>query len=137
MLGVDRARLVIDGREALAAPDAAAFQTLLARREAREPVAYIIGRRDFRRLTLHVDRRVLIPRPETELLVEVALGLPAGASVADVGTGSGAIALALADERPDLTVTGLDVDPGALAVARANGDRLGLHVRFSVRRSAR
>ena len=70
------------------------------RREAREPVAYILGRRAFRRLELSVDRRVLIPRPETELLVEVGLSLPAGARVVDVGTGSGAVALALKDERP-------------------------------------
>ena len=128
---VDRARLVIDRQETLAAPTWAAFEVLLARREAREPVAYILGRRDFRRLSLAVDRRVLIPRPETELLVEIALGLPHGASVADVGTGSGAIALALADERPDLRVRGLDVDPGALEVARANAARLGLEVEFA------
>ena len=67
-------------------------------------MAYILGRRDFRRLTLAVDRRVLIPRPETELLVEVGLTLPRGVRVADVGTGSGAVALALKDERPDLDV---------------------------------
>ena len=129
-LGVDRARLVMDRTEPLVGPAAAGFAALLSRREAREPVAYVLGRRDFRRLTLHVDRRVLSPRPETELLVEVALGLPSGASVADVGTGSGAVALALADERPDLTVTGLDIEPSALEVARANAERLGLAVRF-------
>jgi release factor glutamine methyltransferase len=93
-------------------------------------VAYILGRRDFRRLTLAVDRRVLIPRPETELLVEVGLSLAPGASVVDVGTGSGAVALALADERADLVVRGLDVDPDALDVARHNGRRLGLPVSF-------
>ncbi len=130
VLGVDRARLVIDRSEALDGPARRGFADRLARREAREPVAYILGRRAFRRLELAVDRRVLIPRPETELLVEVGLGLAQGASVADVGTGSGAIALALADERPDLTVTGLDVDPEALAVARANRARLGLRVSF-------
>ena len=92
----------------------------MRRREAREPVAYILGRREFRRLTLAVDRRVLIPRPETELLVEVGLELPAGAAVVDVGTGSGAVALALTDERPDLVVRGLDVSADALEVARAN-----------------
>ena len=129
-LGVDRARLVMDRSEPLGGAAAAGFAALLSRREAREPVAYILGRRDFRRITLHVDRRVLIPRPETELLVEVALELAPGASVADVGTGSGAVALALADERPDLMVTGLDIDPGALEVARANRARLGLEARF-------
>lgn len=130
VLGVQRARLVIDRHDLLPAPAWAALPELLSRREAREPVAYIVGRRAFRRLDLAVDRRVLIPRPETELLVEVALGLAPGACVADVGTGSGAIALALADERPDLTVTGLDISEGALQVARANATRLGLGVSF-------
>ncbi len=108
------------------------FEALLDRRAAREPVAYILGRRAFRYLTLAVDRRVLIPRPETELLVEVGLKLAPGLSVADVGTGSGAVALALAAERPDLTVTGLDIDADALAVAAENRRRLGLPVRFAV-----
>ena len=94
----------------------------------REPVAYILGRRAFRDLELVVDPRVLIPRPETELLVEAALALPEGARVIDVGTGSGAVALAVKQERADLEVTGSDVSPDALAVARANTDRLGLAV---------
>jgi len=108
------------------------FQDAVRRRAVeREPVAYITGRRGFRRLELHVDRRVLVPRPETELLVELAVGaLPEGARVVDVGTGSGAVALALADERPDLRVTGSDVSADALAVARANGERLGLEVEW-------
>ena len=106
----------------------AAVRAAAPARGRREPVAYILGRRDFRRLTLAVDPRVLIPRPETELLVEVGLALPAGARVIDVGTGSGAVALALADERPDLVVRGTDVSADALAVARANAGRLGLDV---------
>jgi release factor glutamine methyltransferase len=132
VLGVGRERLVIDRDEPLSASDWVRFDTLVARRRAREPVAYILGRRDFRHLTLSVDRRVLIPRPETELLVEIALGLPAGARVLDVGTGSGAVALALADERPDLAVRGVDLDDGALAVAEANAAALGLAVSFAV-----
>jgi release factor glutamine methyltransferase len=107
------------------------LSALLARRVAREPVAYILGVRHFRRLSLAVDGRVLIPRPETELLVEAAVsGVAAGARVADVGTGSGAVALALKDERPDLVVTGIDVSEDALAVAAANARRLELDVTF-------
>lgn len=124
-LGVDRARLLIDDP---VVPDS--FDALVARRAAREPVAYIVGHKDFRRIRVAVDRRVLIPRPETELLVEVGLELPPGARVADVGTGSGAVALALKDERPDLDVTGFDLYEDALAVARHNAARLGLGVRF-------
>jgi release factor glutamine methyltransferase len=128
-LGVTRAELLT--RDLAVEGDAVRrFQDAVRRRGvAREPVAYITGRRGFRRLELDVDPRVLVPRPETELLVEVAVAeLPRGARVADVGTGSGAVALALADERPDLRVTGSDVSEDALAVARANGERLGLDV---------
>jgi release factor glutamine methyltransferase len=132
VLGVGRERLVLDRAHGVDPAAHARFSAFLDRRVAREPVAYILGRREFRWLTLAVDRRVLIPRPETELLVELGLGLPSGASVADVGTGSGAVALALASERPDLGVVGLDVDADALAVARANGARLGLPVEFRV-----
>jgi release factor glutamine methyltransferase len=102
------------------------------RRVVREPVAYILGRRGFRRIELAVDSRVLIPRPETELLVEVGLDLPAGSRVHDVGTGSGAVALALLDERPDLRVSASDASPAAVAVARANAGRLGLPLDVSL-----
>jgi release factor glutamine methyltransferase len=128
-LGVDRTRLFLDA-PAVHPASLAHFEQLIERRVAREPVAYILGRRDFRRLTLAVDRRVLIPRPETELLVEVGLSLRAGVRVADVGTGSGAVALALKDERPDLDVVGIDLNKGAVAVARDNASRLGLAASF-------
>jgi release factor glutamine methyltransferase len=130
-LGVDRQRLLIDDLY-VEGPAVRAFQELVRRRAVeREPVAYITGRRAFRHLELHVDPRVLVPRPETELLVELAVeAVPQGARVVDVGTGSGAVALALADERPDLQVTGSDVSTDALAVARANGERLGLAVEW-------
>jgi release factor glutamine methyltransferase len=130
VLGVDRARLVIDAGVALDGDAAERFWAAVARREVREPVAYITGVREFRRLSLAVDPRVLIPRPETELLVEAGLELERGSSVVDVGTGSGAVALALKDERPDLVVLGVDVSPGAVEVARANALRHGLDVRF-------
>jgi release factor glutamine methyltransferase len=124
-LGVDRAALIADPSRGV---EPEPFREFVARRARREPVAYILGRKGFRRLELDVDPRVLIPRPETEHVVEAALSLPAGARVVDVGTGSGAIALALADERPDLRVLGTESSPGALAVARANVARLGLPV---------
>jgi release factor glutamine methyltransferase len=127
-LGVGRERLVLDAAVPLSQGELARFVELIVRRSRREPVAYITGVKEFRRISLIVDRRVLIPRPETELLVEVGLSLGRGARVVDVGTGSGAVALALKDERPDLVVVGVDVDPGALAVARSNARRLGLDV---------
>jgi len=102
VLGVGRERLVIDAFEELDAFELERYGAVVARRAAREPVAYILGRKAFRRIVVSVDRRVLIPRPETELLVDVALSLDRGARVADVGTGSGAVALALKEERPDL-----------------------------------
>ena len=115
----------------VAGPAVRTFQDFVRRRSVRhEPVAYIIGRRHFRHLELDVDSRALIPRPETELLVEIALSLPKASRVLDVGTGSGAVALALKDERPDLHVTGSDFSDGALALARGNGERLGLDVRW-------
>jgi release factor glutamine methyltransferase len=129
-MAVDRAALIAEPGRGLEPAQARAFQAFARRRTQREPVAYILGRRGFRRLELEVDPRVLIPRPETEHVVEAALELPRGARVVDVGTGSGAIALALADERPDLRVTATDASAPALAVARANAERMGLPVEF-------
>jgi release factor glutamine methyltransferase len=132
VLGVDRGRLVVDAGAVVDSDAFRVFEALVARRAAREPVAYILGVKEFRRLSLAVDRRVLIPRPETELLVEVGLSLPGGTAVVDVGTGSGAVALALKDERSDLDVSGTDVDVDAVVVASANAERLGLDVAFVV-----
>ncbi|MDQ6606902.1 MAG: peptide chain release factor N(5)-glutamine methyltransferase [Actinomycetota bacterium] len=130
VLGVGRERLVLDAADGLAAEPRQRFRSLITRRVAREPVAYILGEKGFRRITVRVDRRALIPRPETELLVEVGLSLPAGTRVIDVGTGSGAVALALKEERPDLEVWATEVSQDALALARENADRLGLDVHF-------
>lgn len=128
-LGVDRAALILDPGRELAGGSARRFQELVRRRSATgEPVAYLLRTKGFRHIDLFVDARVLVPRPETELLVEAALGLPPGARVLDVGTGSGAVALALKHERPDLRVTGSDVSEDALDVARANRERLGIEV---------
>ena len=130
VMGTDRAGLVTKSADQLNGDQRTRYMALLTRRAMREPVAYILGRRNFRRLTLAVDPRVLVPRPETELLVEVGLDLRFGARVADVGTGSGAVALALKDERPDLKLTGIEQDSAALAVARGNAQRLRLDVRW-------
>jgi release factor glutamine methyltransferase len=130
VLGIDRRELLLELGQPVEGAAVREFQQLVRRRSVgREPVAYLIGRRGFRWIELDVDSRVLVPRPETELVVEtVAERAPDGARVVDVGTGSGAIALALKHERPDLDVTGSDISPDALAVARANGARLGLDV---------
>jgi len=122
--GVDRSALVTRPEEELPALAAVRADEYLARRVEREPVAYILGRRAFRRIELLVDRRVLIPRPETELLVEMCLEMPLAARVHEVGTGSGAVALALRDERPDLSVSASERSHEAAEVARENAARL-------------
>jgi len=132
-LGLDRTALFLDPGREVAGPAVRGFQDAVRRRSVgREPVAYILGRRGFRHIELAVDSRVLVPRPETELLVEVALGLTPGARVVDVGTGSGAVALALKHERPDLELLATDVSADAVDVARANAARLELEVEFVV-----
>ncbi len=125
-----RARLAAEPGMEVPAGAARAFGDLVRRRLRREPVAYILGSKGFRHIELAVDRRVLIPRPETELLVELAVERGAR-RVLDVGTGSGAIALAVADELPDCEVVATDTSPGALEVARANAARLGLAERVT------
>jgi release factor glutamine methyltransferase len=131
VLGVPRERLYTDRDLEVSGAAVRDFQRVVHRRAVqREPLAYITGVRGFRNLELQVDRRALIPRPETELLVEVALELPAGSCVLDLCTGGGAVALALAHERADLRVSGSDVSHDALELARANGERLGLQVQW-------
>jgi release factor glutamine methyltransferase len=128
-LGLDRAALIVAASRPLTAIEQQRIESLIERRARGEPVAYLTGRREFWSLPLAVTPAVLIPRPETELLVERALAhIPsdAEASVADLGTGSGAIALAIAHERPRAQVTATDASPEALAIARANARSLGL-----------
>jgi release factor glutamine methyltransferase len=129
--GWDRAKLTAEPDTRLPVGASREFAEMVRRRVRREPVAYILGRKGFRRLELLVDRRVLIPRPETELLVELALEA-APTKVLDVGTGSGAIALAVADELEDARVTAIDTSFNAVRVAKANTERLGLTDRVDV-----
>lgn len=129
--GATRAALAASPEAPLDPAATRSFAEFVRRRLRREPVAYILGRRGFRRIDLAVDHRVLIPRPESELLVELALELEP-LTVLDVGTGSGAIALAVADELPEARVVATDIYPETLEVARFNAERLGLadRVRF-------
>ncbi len=126
--GRSPADLIADREVAIAPAEARAFSEAVRRRLRREPVAYILGSKGFRHIDLMVDPRVLIPRPETEMLVEFALSIEPE-SVLDVGTGSGAVALAIADEIADCRVTAGDTSTDALAVARSNAQRLGLEER--------
>ena len=120
--------------ETLPEAQARALETLLARVAAREPLAYVLGERGFHGLTLKIDPRALIPRPETEMLVDLALAavraLPAGAAVIDVGTGSGAAAIAIALGAPTARVIACDVSADALSLAHENAERLGARVSF-------
>ena len=129
--GWDRARLAASPEAEIPPAAARRFGETVRRRLRREPVAYILGRRGFRHIELAVDPRVLIPRPETELLVELALELRPR-RVLDVGTGSGAIALAVAGELPDCEVVATDTFSAALEVARGNAERLGLAERVEL-----
>jgi release factor glutamine methyltransferase len=130
-LGVKPSELSVDSADDVSPDAAAAIEAKVKMRVEREPLAYVLGRAPFRDLEIAVDPRVLWPRKETELLVEVGTRLPQGARVHEVGTGSGAIALALMSERPDLKITASDLSPEAVEAARENAERLGLD--FDVR----
>jgi release factor glutamine methyltransferase len=130
-LGLSRVELYMQHDRPLSGPERDVFRELTRRRGEREPLAYLLGEWGFRRLTLTTDRRALVPRPETEVLVERCLALLDGRPnprVLDVGTGTGAIALAIADEHPGARVTAIDVSPDALALARENIARTGIGV---------
>jgi release factor glutamine methyltransferase len=130
-LGLTRIELYTQFDRPLSDHELATCRELVRRRGLREPVAYVIGSWGFRRLDLAVDARVLVPRPETELVVDRCLALldgVAGPAVLDVGTGSGAIALAIKDEHPDALVSACDISPDALLVAAANAERLALDI---------
>ena len=131
----ERAWLLTHDTDPLLPAQADAFARACARRMAGEPVAYLVGEKEFHGLLLQVDSRVLVPRPDTETLVDWAIACLTGhmePRVIDLGTGSGAIALALQKERPDLQIHAVDASADALDVARANGERLGLPVRFAL-----
>lgn len=132
VLGEDRLMMKLNSHRMLSDEDAAAFDALLVRRQKREPLQYILGEADFMGLTFHVDSRVLVPRPDTEILCEEALRRlgEAGGRVLDIGTGSGALAVAIAKHCPRAEVTAVDISPDALTIARENAQRNGVNVRF-------
>jgi release factor glutamine methyltransferase len=132
-LGLPRVQLYVQFDRPLLPDELAAIRALIKRRQAGESVAYLVGKKEFWGLEFAVDARVLVPRPDTETLIEVARERLAGVEVprvADVGTGSGAIALTLAKLFPSAAVFAVDISPGALEVARGNAERLGLAVTF-------
>lgn len=130
-LGLTRVGLITQSERVIDGAEAQALEQLVRRRQQGEPIAYIVGKREFFGLDFRVTDAVLIPRPDTELLVELALErLPQQGRALDMGTGSGAIAVALAHTRPDASVSALDVSEAALAVARANAAANGAAVRF-------
>jgi release factor glutamine methyltransferase len=130
-LGTTRLQLVLDAKKGLEAPELERMRELVKRRRAREPVAYLLGRREFYGRTFRVDARVLVPRPDTEALIDVALERTRHASMSmralDLCTGSGCVAISLARERPTSFVAATDVSGAALAVARDNALRLGAY----------
>ena len=135
VLSLPRIQLYVQSDRVLEPEELAALRGLIKRRQGGEAVAYLVGKKEFWKFELAVDARVLVPRPDTETLIEVALERLGPAAepargVADVGTGSGAIAITLAKLRPDLAVFAVDVSPDALDVARANAERLGAPVTF-------
>jgi release factor glutamine methyltransferase len=130
-LGLSRLELYLDHDRPLIESERDVVRALVERRSRREPLAYVLGEWGFRGLTLRCDARALVPRPETEVVVERCLALLEGLedpAVLDVGTGTGAIALALADEHPGARVTGLEASPAAIDLARENADLLGLAI---------
>jgi release factor glutamine methyltransferase len=131
-LGCDRVRLYLDFDKPIAEPELARYRDLVRRRADGEPTAYLVGRKDFYGRPFRVDARVLVPRPETELVLEAALAsLPPAGSALDLGTGSGCLAISLALERPGARVVATDVSEEALAVARENAAALGAVVAFA------
>jgi release factor glutamine methyltransferase len=131
-LGMSVEQLARDGATEMSPQTVEEIEDWVGRRAEHEPLAYILGHEPFRGIDVAVDPRVLIPRRETGLLVEVAVGLPEGARVHEVGTGSGAVALALLSERPDLQVTASDLSPEAAEAASENAERLGISLEVTV-----
>ncbi len=131
-LGLKRMQLYLNFERPLSAAELELIRPLVRRRGQREPVQYVLGETEFFGLRLKVDRRALIPRPETERLVEILSARPAPGAILDLGTGSGAIALALAKHFPESRVTAVDASPEALALARENTAASGLEGRVTL-----